>query len=155
MNLLPSLLSPIKIKSLELVNRVVMPPMGTNLGNQDGTVSEANLAYIRRRARGGAGLIITEISSVHPSGSAIGNELGAYDDRFISGLKKIADAVHAAGSKVASLRPGARTCPDTRRAQDGHRRFRVEFRHPRSPRQAGVRGRTPGPRRPTPPSRST
>ena len=101
MNLLPSLLSPIKIKSLELVNRVVMPPMGTNLGNQDGTVSEANLAYIRRRARGGAGLIITEISSVHPSGSAIGNELGAYDDRFISGLKKIADAVHAAGSKVA------------------------------------------------------
>ena len=101
MNLLPSLLSPIKIKSLELVNRVVMPPMGTNLGNQDGTVSEANLAYIRRRARGGAGLIITEISSVHPSGSAIGNELGAYDDRFIFGLKKIADAVHAAGSKVA------------------------------------------------------
>ena len=101
MNLLPSLLSPIKIKSLELVNRVVMPPMGTNLGNPDGTVSEANLAYIRRRARGGAGLIITEISSVHPSGSAIGNELGAYDDRFISGLKKIADAVHAAGSKVA------------------------------------------------------
>jgi len=101
MNLLPHLLSPIKIKSLELVNRVVMPPMGTNLGNPDGTVSEANLAYIRRRARGGAGLVITEISSVHPSGSAIANELGAYDDRFISGLKKIADAVHAAGSKVA------------------------------------------------------
>ena len=75
--------------------------MGTNLGNPDGTVSEANLAYIKRRARGGAGLIITEITSVHPSGSAIPNELGAYDDRFIPGLKKIADAVHAAGSKVA------------------------------------------------------
>lgn len=101
MNLLPHLLSPIKIRSLELTNRVVMPPMGTNLGNPDGTVSEANLAYIRRRARGGAGLIITEISSVHPSGSAIGNELGSYDDRFIPGLKKIADAVHAAGAKVA------------------------------------------------------
>jgi 2,4-dienoyl-CoA reductase-like NADH-dependent reductase (Old Yellow Enzyme family)/thioredoxin reductase len=101
MNLLPYLFSPIKIKSLELVNRVVMPPMGTNLGNPDGTVSEANLAYIKRRARGGAGLIITEISSVHPSGSAIANELGAYDDRFISGLKKIADAVHDAGGKVA------------------------------------------------------
>jgi 2,4-dienoyl-CoA reductase-like NADH-dependent reductase (Old Yellow Enzyme family)/thioredoxin reductase len=101
MNLLPHLLSPIKIRSLELTNRVVMPPMGTNLGNPDGTVSEANLAYIERRARGGAGLIITEISSVHPSGSAIGNELGSYDDRFIPGLKKIVDAVHAAGSKVA------------------------------------------------------
>jgi 2,4-dienoyl-CoA reductase-like NADH-dependent reductase (Old Yellow Enzyme family)/thioredoxin reductase len=100
MNLLPSLFSPIKIKSLELVNRAVMPPMGTNLGNPDGTVSEANLAYIRRRARRGAGLIITEIASVHPSGSAIANELGAYDDRFIPGLKEIADAVHASGSKV-------------------------------------------------------
>jgi len=101
MNLLPSLFAPIKIKSLDLVNRAVMPPMGTNLGNPDGTVSEANLAYIKRRARGGAGLIITEISSVHPSGSAIPNELGAYDDRFIPGLRKIADAVHAAGSKAA------------------------------------------------------
>ena len=101
MNRLPNLLSPIKIKSLELANRVVMPPMGTNLGNPDGTVSEANLAYIKRRARGGAGLIITEITSVHPSGSALPNELGAYEDRFIPGLKKIADAVHAAGSKVA------------------------------------------------------
>jgi len=86
---------------LNLVNRAVMPPMGTNLGNPDGTVSEANLAYIKRRARGGAGLIITEITSVHPSGSVIPNELGAYDDRFIPGLKKISDAVHAAGSKVA------------------------------------------------------
>jgi 2,4-dienoyl-CoA reductase-like NADH-dependent reductase (Old Yellow Enzyme family)/thioredoxin reductase len=101
MNFLPSLFSPIKIKSLELVNRAVMPPMGTNLGNPDGTVSEANLAYIKRRARGRAGLIITEITSVHPSGSAIPNELGAYHDQFIPGLKKIADEVHAAGYKVA------------------------------------------------------
>ena len=100
MNLLPSLLSPIKIKSLQLVNRVVMPPMGTLLGNPDGTVSEANLAYIKRRARGGAGLIITEITSVHPTGS-LRNELGAYDDRFIPGLKKIVEVVHAAGGKVA------------------------------------------------------
>ncbi len=101
MNLLSSLFSPIKIKSLELVNRVVMPPMGTNLGNPDGTVSEANLAYLKRRARGGVGLIITEITSVHPGGSTMPNQLGAYDDRFIPGLKKISDAVHAAGSKVA------------------------------------------------------
>jgi 2,4-dienoyl-CoA reductase-like NADH-dependent reductase (Old Yellow Enzyme family)/thioredoxin reductase len=101
MSLLPYLFSPIKIKSLDLVNRAVMSPMGTNLGNPDGTVSEAYVAYIKRRARGEAGLIITGIASVHPSGSAIPNELGAYDDRFIPGLRKISDAVHAAGSKVA------------------------------------------------------
>ncbi len=89
------------IKTLELPNRAVMPPMGTNLGNADGTVSEANLAYLKRRARGRPGLIITEISAVHPSGVAINSELGAYDDRFIPGLKKLADVAHAAGCKVA------------------------------------------------------
>ena len=89
------------IKTLELPNRAVMPPMGTNLGNADGTVSEANLAYLKRRAKGGPGLIITEISAVHPSGVAINSELGAYDDRFIPGLKKLADVAHAAGCKVA------------------------------------------------------
>ncbi|MBW2366175.1 MAG: 12-oxophytodienoate reductase, partial [Deltaproteobacteria bacterium] len=46
MNALNSLLSPIKIKSMELNNRAVMPPMGTNL-SQDETVSDANLAYIK------------------------------------------------------------------------------------------------------------
>ncbi|MCJ7495065.1 MAG: FAD-dependent oxidoreductase [Deltaproteobacteria bacterium] len=98
---LQNLFSSIKIKTMELPNRAVMPPMGTNLGNADGTVSEANLAYLKRRARGGPGLIITEISAVHPSGVAINSELGAYDDRFIPGLKKLADVAHAAGCKVA------------------------------------------------------
>jgi len=101
MDFLSSLFSPTKIKSLELVNRAVMPPMGTNLGNPGGTVSEANLAYIKRRARGGPGLIITEITSVHPSGSATPNELGTFHDQFIPGLRKIVKAVHAAGCKVA------------------------------------------------------
>ncbi|MBI5968653.1 MAG: FAD-dependent oxidoreductase [Deltaproteobacteria bacterium] len=101
MNSLQNLLSPVKIKTMELPNRVVLPPMGTNLGNADGTVSEANLAYLKRMARGGAGLIITEVSAVYPSGSAINCELGVYDDRFIPGLKRLADVAHAAGSKIA------------------------------------------------------
>ena len=101
MNHLQNLFSSIMIKTMELPNRAVMPPMGTNLGNADGTVSEANLAYLKRRARGGPGLIITEISAVHPSGVAINSELGVYYDRFIPGLKKLADVAHAAGCKVA------------------------------------------------------
>jgi 2,4-dienoyl-CoA reductase-like NADH-dependent reductase (Old Yellow Enzyme family)/thioredoxin reductase len=86
---------------MEIPNRIVMPPMGTNLGNPDGTVSEANLAYMKRRAKGGAGLIITEISAVHPTGMAIPSELGSYDDRFIPGLRKLADVIHAGESKAA------------------------------------------------------
>lgn len=101
MNYLPNLFSPIKIKSMELANRAVMAPMGTNLGNEDGTVSEANIAYLRRRAQGRPGLIITEVTAVHPSGAAINRELAVYDDRFIPGLRRLADIAHAAGCKIA------------------------------------------------------
>ena len=101
MKTLQHLLSPIKIRSLELSNRLVMPPMGTALGNDDSTVSEANLAYIKRRAQGGAGLIITEITEVHPLGSAGPRCIGVWDDKFIPGLSKLADVVHAQGSKIA------------------------------------------------------
>jgi len=100
-NWLNHLFSPIRIKKMEIPNRIVMPPMGTNLGNPDGTVSEANLAYMKRRAASGVGLIITEISAVHPTGMAIPSELGSYDDRFIPGLKKLADVIHGGGSKAA------------------------------------------------------
>ncbi len=75
--------------------------MGTNLGNKDGTVSDENIAYLKRRAQGKPGLIITEITGVHPDGVVGPNQIGAYDDRFIPGLKKMADAVHQEGCKIA------------------------------------------------------
>jgi len=111
MDNLKHLLAPITIKKMNLANRVVMPPMGTNLGNPDGTVSEANIAYLKRRARGGPGFLITEISAIHPSGMVIPSELGSYDDRFIPGLKKLSDLIHEAGSKAAlQLHHGGREC---------------------------------------------
>ncbi len=101
MKKLEHLLTPCRIGTIEVKNRVVMPPMGTALGNTDSTVSEANLAYIRRRTKSGAGLIITEITEVHPLGSVAPRCLGIWDDHFIPGLKKVADVVHAEGAKIA------------------------------------------------------
>jgi len=98
MNELRYLFSPMKIRNMELANRCVMPPMGTGLANSDGTVSEANLAYIKRQAQRGGGLVITEIAGIHPSG-AVG--IGAYDDKFIPGLKEMARTIHQAGPKAA------------------------------------------------------
>lgn len=95
------LLSPLTIKSLTLANRVVMPPMGTNLGNADGTVSDENLAYLKRRAQGRPGLIITEITGVHPDGMVSPHQLAAYDDRFLPGLDRMARAARDAGCKIA------------------------------------------------------
>lgn len=101
MNKLSHILSPLKIKSMELPNRVVMPPMGTNLGNADGTVSPENLAYLKRRAKGKPGLLITEITGVHPNGMVTPHEIAAFDDRFIPGLRQMADAAHREGCKIA------------------------------------------------------
>jgi 2,4-dienoyl-CoA reductase-like NADH-dependent reductase (Old Yellow Enzyme family)/thioredoxin reductase len=75
--------------------------MGTNLGNADGTVSAENLAYLKRRAQGQPGLIITEIIGVHPGGLVSPNQLGAYEDRFVPGLKKLVSVAHEAGTKIA------------------------------------------------------
>jgi len=100
MDTLKHLLTPIRVKSMEIANRVVMPPMGTGLADE-GMVSEANLAYMRRRSRSGAGLYITEIAEVHPLGSVAPRCIGVWDDRFIPGLSKLAEIVHEQGSKIA------------------------------------------------------
>jgi len=101
MKTLKHLLSPIKIRSLDIPNRLVMPPMGTSLANEDGTVSERNLAYIRRRAQSGLGLLITEITAVEPTGRVSNRALGIWDDAFIPGLSQMAEAIHAQGAKAA------------------------------------------------------
>lgn len=98
---LQHLLQPLKIKSLELKNRLVIPPMGTGLGNPDGTVSEATLAYLRRRVQSGAALYISEVCAVHPWGSLGPGILSVYDDSFLPGLTKMVEVVHAGGAKIA------------------------------------------------------
>ena len=75
--------SPVRINRLELKNRAVMPAMGTGYGDSDGRVTERLTAYLARRARGGAGLIITEVCAVDPRGKGFPTEIGAWSDEFI------------------------------------------------------------------------
>lgn len=97
---LNSLLSPGKIGTLELKNRFVVPPMGTNFGTYEGMVTDDMIAYYRRRAKGGFGLIIIEVTAVDRKGKAIINEVGLWNDDQIDGFKKLMDAIHEEGSKV-------------------------------------------------------
>ena len=53
---LKSLFEPLTIKGLELRNRIVMPPMGTNFATENGEVTERMINYYAERAKGGAGL---------------------------------------------------------------------------------------------------
>ena len=94
-----SLFSPIKIRGMELKNRVIFPAMATNLIEDGGYVTDRFIDYHVARALGGNGLNITEACSVHAP-SAPRNFLNISDDKFIPGLKKFTDAIHAAGGKA-------------------------------------------------------
>jgi len=93
------LLEPIKIGSLTVKNRMVMPPMGTKLAEDNG-VSERLKKYIEARARGGVGLIIVEHTAIDPGGLATSSQLGIWDDRFIAGFKELVQVAHKYGAKI-------------------------------------------------------
>ncbi|MBS3756751.1 MAG: FAD-dependent oxidoreductase [Desulfobacterales bacterium] len=98
---LDALFSPITIRNTEIPNRAVLPPMGTGLCEKGGRVNDALLAYIKRQARGGAGLLISEITAVHPTGMVAPKQVGAWDDDFLPGLKALAENMRAFGGKAA------------------------------------------------------
>ena len=90
-----------RIGNVEIKNRLVMTPMGTNLAELDGTVGPAMLAYFEARAIGGCGLIMPEICRVNDrTGAGMFRQLSATSDRHIPGLAKLADTVHKHGAKI-------------------------------------------------------
>jgi len=97
----PSLWDQIRIGELKVPNRAVMPAMGTGYASTQGEVTERLKAYLRKRAEGGAGLIITEVCAIHPTGKGFPSELVAYNDSFMPGLESLASAVKGAGALVA------------------------------------------------------
>jgi len=86
---------------MTLRNRFVVPPMDTGYGSEDHEVTDQLIAYWRRRAEGGMGLIIVEYTSVDPGGRCVPTQLGIYDDRFIPGFRRLTGAVHEEGAKIA------------------------------------------------------
>jgi len=96
------LFEPGRIGSLGLKNRLVMPPMATNFGNQEGYVTQRMLDYYEERARAGVGLVIVEFSCVDsPVGRALPGQPLIDDDRFIPGLAGLASAIERHGARAA------------------------------------------------------
>jgi 2,4-dienoyl-CoA reductase (NADPH2) len=90
------------IGKMELANRIVMAPMGSNYAETDGTCGERIQSYYEARAAGGAGLLIMGVVSVgFPHGTAEPYQVGISDDKYIPGLSEITRRVHAHGSKIA------------------------------------------------------
>ncbi len=95
------LFSPIMINTLEVKNRIFMPPMCTAYATRRGEVTDRLIAYYVERAKGGVGLINVEFTFVSPAGKVFEHMTGIYDDEMIPGYKKLVDAVHEAGAKMA------------------------------------------------------
>lgn len=93
------LFSPIRIRDLELPNRVVMTGMGTNMASHDGYVTDTLIGYHKARAKGGVGINFLEISAVYPKSAPV-NFVGLWDDKFIPSHKKLTDAVHSVGGRI-------------------------------------------------------
>lgn len=89
-----------RLGPLTLSNRVLMAAMDMNLCH-DGEIEQGDIDHYVARAQGGTAMIITGACAVaFPCGTASMHEPGLSEDRFIPGLTALADAVHAAGSRL-------------------------------------------------------
>ena len=84
-------------KGIALRNRIVMAPMTTWSSNPDGTVSDPELAYYRRRVNG-VGLVLTGCTHVMANGIGFTDEFAAHEDRFIPSLSRLAQAAKSGGA---------------------------------------------------------
>jgi 2,4-dienoyl-CoA reductase (NADPH2) len=100
----PHIFSPIQIGKLWAKNRIKYASTETNYNYSDGFVSEKELAYIEAHARGGSGIVTTQGAYTDPRGEGQGyvGMMGIWDDKFIPGLKKMADVIHQ-GDALACL----------------------------------------------------
>ncbi len=109
-----ALFQPIKINSLELKNRLAVPPMGSGFAADGGGVSDRLIKYHEQRAKGGFGMIIVEVTAIDGErGLGSGHQLCLHDDSLIPGFRKLADTVHKYGTKlvVQLYHPGRSTFP--------------------------------------------
>ena len=87
---MPNILTPLKIKNIELKNRIVLPPLVRfSLIGNDGCVTEELIEWYERIAADRVGMIIVEATCVAEDGKLRENQLGIWDDSFVDGLKKL------------------------------------------------------------------
>ena len=96
----PLLFSPFQLGPLRLPNRLIMSAMDPSLADAEGHVDDRTVQHYALRAAGGAGLLVTGHLACDPGGRASPWQPLISDDRFLPGLRAVADAVHDAGGRV-------------------------------------------------------
>lgn len=93
------LFQPIRLRDLELKNRVVISPMCQHAA-EAGHATSWHLVHLGKFALGGAGLILTESTAVDPRGRIGTADLGLWNDSHIEPLKQVVDFVHDNGAAI-------------------------------------------------------
>ena len=88
------LFAPLRLRNLTLPNRICFPAHRTNFG-EGGRLTERHIAYYRRRAMGGCGLIILGELSLHPNDRPWETLIQTYHPQALKDLQKLAQAIHA------------------------------------------------------------
>lgn len=100
-----------RIGGLELSNRIMFAPHGSNTGGERGEVTDELIAYYRRRAEGGAGAIMigtVRVATAVDSIKMMARQLCIDENSFVSGFLRLTEAIHREGSKaIIQLQPGS------------------------------------------------
>lgn len=91
------LFEPIQVGKTTVKNRVFMPPLSTNLADK-GYVTEELIQHYAARAKGGVGLIVSEVVTVEPTYVYLPGDMSIHDDTFIEGWTKLFAEVHKYGT---------------------------------------------------------
>ncbi len=97
--------APYTLRGMRLANRVVVSPMAQYKAT-DGTPDDWHLVHYGERAKGGAGLVMTEMTCVSPEGRITPGCTGMYSDKHMTSWKRIADFIHSETSAKFALQLG-------------------------------------------------
>ncbi|MFP8778402.1 bifunctional salicylyl-CoA 5-hydroxylase/oxidoreductase [Hydrogenophaga sp. RWCD_12] len=101
----PPMLLPLKVRSVELKNRIVVSPMAQYKAT-DGVVGDWHLMHLGARAVGGAGLVMVEMTSPTPEGRITPGCPGLWNDAQQAALARIVDFAHQQSSAKMGIQLG-------------------------------------------------
>lgn len=93
------LFAPLNIGGARIKNRILSTGHDTSMAH-DGHVTDAMIAYHEARARGGAGLIVSQVVGVHETARYTSHVLMGTDDSCLPGFTRLAETVHAHGTRI-------------------------------------------------------
>jgi anthraniloyl-CoA monooxygenase len=101
----PPMFTPFRLRGLNLVNRIVVSPMAQYRA-VDGTPGDWHFVHLAERAKGGAGLVVTEMTCVSPEGRITPGCTGMYRPEHEAAWQRIVDFVHRETEAKIALQLG-------------------------------------------------